>query len=50
MGLELRCTLMSGRIVVLPVLQEFEELLGSPLLEETHQGRFDGFHFCGGDF
>ena len=38
---------MGSGIVVLPVLQELEELLGSPLLEETHQGRLDGFHFCG---
>jgi len=49
MGWELRCTLMSSGIVVVPVLQELEEILGSPLLEEAHQRRFDGFHFCGGN-
>jgi len=40
---------MGDGIFIFPVLQELEELLGSPLFEEPHQGRFDGFHFCGGD-
>ena len=40
---------MGGGIIILPVLQELEELLGPPLLEETHQGRLDSLHFCGGD-
>jgi hypothetical protein len=40
---------MCSRVIVLPVLQELEELLGSPLLEKTHQGRLDCFHFSGGD-
>ena len=40
---------MSGRIVVLPVLQELEELLCSPFLEEAHQRGFDGFYLIGGD-
>lgn len=40
---------MSGGIVVLPVLQELEELLCSSLLEKAHQRGFDGFHLSGGD-
>ena len=40
---------MSGGIVILPALQELEELLGSSFLEDTHQRRLDGFYFCGRD-
>jgi hypothetical protein len=41
---------MSGGIVVLPSLKEFEELLRPPLLKKTHKWTFDGFHFSTGHF
>ena len=36
---------MSSRVLVLPALQELEELLRPPLLEETHERALDGLHF-----
>lgn len=40
---------MSSRIVVLPVLQELKELLGSPLLKEPHQRTPNGLHLRAGN-
>lgn len=40
---------VSGRIVGPVVLDVLEELLGSALLKETHQGTTDGLHLGGGD-
>ena len=48
-GWELGYTLMSSGVIILPALQELEELLGSPLLKHAHQGRSEGFHFRGRD-
>lgn len=48
-GQELGCTLVSSGVIILPVLNELEEFLGSPLLKKAHQGRFDCFQFGGGD-
>lgn len=42
-------SLVSGGIIGLVVLDILEELLGSALLEETHQGTTDGLHLGGGD-
>ena len=39
---------MSGWVLVLPILQKFKELLGTPLLEQSHQGALNGLHFCAG--
>ena len=41
---------MGGRVIVLPILEELEEFLGPPLLEETHQRTLDGLHFGTGNF
>ena len=38
---------MSSRVLVLPALQELEELLCSPLLEETHERTLDRLHLRG---
>ena len=35
---------MSSRVLVLPALQELEELLRPPLLEETHERALDSLH------
>lgn len=43
-------TLMGMRVLVFPALQELEELLGSPLLEETHERAANGLHLIAGDF
>jgi hypothetical protein len=40
---------MSCWILVLPILQEFEEFLGSPLLKETHQWTPHRFHLSAWD-
>ncbi len=37
-------TLVCSRVIILPILKELEELLGSPLLEQTHEGTPDCFH------
>ena len=39
---------MGSRVLVLPVLQELEELLRSPLLKETHEGALDRLHLRAG--
>ena len=39
---------MRSRVLVLPALQELEELLRSPLLEETHKGAPDRLHLRAG--
>ena len=44
-----RHTLMCSWVLILPVLQELEELLRSPLLEETHEWATDGLHFGTGN-
>lgn len=41
--------MVRGRVLVLPSLQELEELLGPPLLEETHERALDGLHLGRGD-
>ena len=40
---------MSGRVFVLPALQELEEFLGTPLLKETHERALHGLHLVTGD-
>jgi hypothetical protein len=40
---------MGSRVLVLPSLQELEELLGTPLLEEAHERALDGLHLGAGD-
>ena len=40
---------MSGRVFILPALQELEELLGAPLLKETHKRTLHGLHLVTGD-
>ena len=35
---------MSGRILILPVLKELEELLGSSFLEKTHERALHSLH------
>ena len=40
---------VSGGIIGLIVLDILEELLGSALLKETHQGTADSLHLCGWD-
>ena len=42
-------TLVSSRVVVFPVLQEFEELLRAALLKETHERALDCLHLRAGD-
>lgn len=37
-------TLVGSRIFLLPSLQELEELLGPPLLEQAHEGAANSFH------
>ena len=37
-------TLVSGRILILPALEELEELLRPPLLEQTHEGTLHRLH------
>lgn len=37
-------TLVSSRVIVLPVLQELKELLSATLLKESHEGALDGLH------
>ena len=39
---------MSSRILILPVLQELEELLRPPLLKKTHKWALDRLHFRAG--
>lgn len=41
---------MRGRILVLPVLEKFKELLGSPFLEQAHERTLKSFHFRAGYF
>ena len=48
MRLRARQTLVGSRVLVLPVLKELEELLRSPLLEETHEGALDRLHLRAG--
>ena len=40
---------MGSRVLVLPVLQELEELLRSPLLKETHERTPHSLHLVTGD-
>lgn len=47
--IEEKHTLVGGGIVVLPSLQELEELLGTAFLKETHQRAPDGLHFRAGN-
>ena len=42
-------TLVSGRILILPALEELEELLRPPLLKETHKRALDRLHLRRGD-
>ena len=35
---------MSSRVLILPVLQELEELLSSSFLKETHEGALHSLH------
>jgi hypothetical protein len=41
---------MRGRILVLPVLEKFKELLGSPFLEQAHKRALNSLHFRAGYF
>ena len=41
-------TLVGSGVIVLPSLQELEELLGAPFLEETHERALDGLHLRAG--
>ncbi|SRR6266550_4437452 len=41
---------MRGRILVLPVLEKFKELLGPPFLEQAHKRALNSLHFCAGYF
>lgn len=43
-------TLMGGRIIIPPVLQEFEEFLCTALFKEAHQWAFDCLHLGAGNF
>jgi hypothetical protein len=40
---------MSSRIVVLPILQKLEKLLGAPLFKEAHQWASHRLHFGAGN-
>lgn len=40
---------MGGRIIVLPILQEFEEFLRAALFKKTHQWAFDCLHLGAGN-
>ena len=40
---------MGSGILILPALQELEELLGSPLLEEAHKWTFDRLNLIAGN-
>ena len=42
-------TLVSGRILILPALEELEELLRPPLLKKTHERALDRLHLRAGD-
>ena len=42
-------TLVGSGVLVLPVLEEFEELLGSPLLKEAHERTLDSFDLITGN-
>src|ERR1700734_2280925 len=39
-------TLVRHRVVVLPVLQELEELFCSPFLKQSHERAFNSLHLC----
>ena len=39
---------MCSRVLILPVLQELEELLRPPLLKKTHEGTLDSLHLRAG--
>ena len=40
---------MGGRIIVLPPLQELEELLSTSFLKQAHKRTFDSLHFRAGN-
>lgn len=42
-------SLMSGRILILPVLEELEKGLGAAFLPEAHEGGLYGLHLGRGD-
>jgi hypothetical protein len=42
-------TLVSGRVIILPALEELEELLCTSLLEEAHERTLDGLHLSTGN-
>lgn len=45
----MRRTLVGGRILILPSLQELEELLRAPLLKQTHERALHGLHLIARD-
>ena len=40
---------MGSRVIVLPVLEELEELLCATFLKETHEWATDSLHLCAGN-
>ena len=40
---------MGSRVIVLPVLEELEELLRATFLKETHERATNGLHLCAGN-